>query len=390
MAQAREYPAVKTPWWLALAVGLAAQAQAGQHKDPVSGCAVSAPAYLASSDYIFSYQGACREGLAEGQGKAIWTLKNAPTHREEWTGRFSAGVYLPEPSQGLKAHALRSDNVLFDLGPLPKLEGMSPRLAVEATSELARYPDPCKPDTLFVLQADGPALVSDEVAKQMLRSAVDKLKLRCGDDRLRERGRPGGERTHVRVRMAPQAELEMDPYGNPKGVVVEGSLPLDAGKDFNQYSNSVASQQRQRKEREERDAQKLANAQGLKAFAKPTGAAVWVSLSSLGQNPFRYQGQVVLTAARLDEVVAPTRARVLGINSGYQSAYALIEGEGLAKWDPGARVLAVKVMGRLPNTDADLPAGLHLQLVAQLPCTQGDCGDRLYLPERLRDGEALP
>jgi hypothetical protein len=246
VAQAREHPAVKARWCLALVAGLAAQAQAAQHKDPASGCEVSAPAYLASSDYVFSYQGACRNGLAEGQGKAIWTLKNAPSKREEWAGRFSAGVYLPEPSQGLKARALRGDSVLFDLGPLPKLEGMSPRLAVEATSELTRYPDPCKPDTLFVLQADGAALVSDDVAKQMLRSALDKLKLRCGDDRLRERGRPGGERTHVRVRMLPQPELEADPYGNAKGVVVEASLPLEAGKDFSQYSNSVASQQRQR------------------------------------------------------------------------------------------------------------------------------------------------
>jgi hypothetical protein len=375
---------------LALAVGLASQAQAAQHKDAASGCAVSAPAYLASSDYVFSYQGACRDGLAEGQGKATWTLRNSPSHREEWAGRFSAGVYLPEPSQGLKARALRGDNVLFDLGPLPKLEGMSPRLAVEATSELTRYPDPCKPDTLFVLQADGPALVSDDVAKQLLRSALDKLKLRCGDDRLRERGRPGGERSHVRVRMVPQPDLETDSYGNPKGVVVEASLPLDVGKDLAQYSNSVASQQRQRQAREERDAQKQANAQRLQAFAKPAGAGLWVGLNALAQNPFRYQDQIVLTAVKLNEVVAPTRARVMAVGGGYQSSFALIEGEGLARWEPGSRVLAVKVLGRLPNTDADLPAGLHLQLLSHLPCAQGDCGDRLSLPNPLRDGEALP
>ncbi len=387
MAQAREHPAVKHAWFLALGL-LASHAQAAQHKDAASGCVVSAPAYLASNDYAFSYQGACRDGLAEGQGKAIWTLRNSPQHREEWAGRFSAGVYLPEPSQGLKARALRGDNVLFDLGPLPKLEGMSPRLAVEATSELTKYPDPCKPDTLFVLQADGPALVSDDVAKQMLRSALDKLKLRCGDDRLRERGRPGGERSHVRVRVVQQADLEADQYGNPKGVVVEASLPLEAGKDFTQYSNSVASQQRQRQAREERDAQKQANAQRLQAFAKPLGAGIWVGLNALAQNPFRYQDQVVLTAVKLNDVVAPTRARVMAVGGGYQSSFALIEGEGLAKWEPGARVLAVKVLGRLPNTDADLPAGLHLQLVGQLPCAQGDCGDRLSLPNPLRDGEA--
>lgn len=387
MAQARQHPALRHGL-AALALLVGSAAQGAQHKDVASGCAVSAPAYLASSDYVFSYQGACRDGLAEGQGKAIWTLKNSPSHREEWAGRFSAGVYLPEPAAGMKARALRGDSVLFDLGPLPKLEGMSPRLTVEATSELTKFPDPCKPDTLFVLQADGPALVSDDVAKQMLRSAVDKLKQRCGDDRLRERGRPGGERSHVRVRMVPQADLEMDPYGNPQGIVVEAALPLEAGKDFNQYSNSVASQQRQRQAREEREALRQANAQRLKAFAKAADATAWVSLPVLMQNPFRYQGKVVLTSASLDEVVGPTRARLQGAGRDRYGSHALVEGEGLAQWEPGARVIAVRVLGRLSDTDAKLPGWLHLQLVNQLKCEQGDCGDRLQLPTPLKDGEA--
>ncbi len=389
MAKAREYSAVRCwTYLIALAAGWVSSAQAAEHRDAASGCAVVAPSYLASSDYVFSYQGACRDGLAEGQGRATWTLRLSPQNREERAGRFSAGVFLPEPSNGLRARALARESVLFDLGPLPKLQGMTPRLAVEASGELTRLADPCKPDTLWVLQADGPALAQDEVAKQLLRSALDKLKSRCGDDRLRERGRPGGERTYVRVRAVPPAELETDNYGNPKGVITEASLSLDPGKEFQQYSNEAASQQRQRQAREERDALRQANSQRLKAFAQSAGAPVWVGVPALAQNPFRYQGQVVLTAASLDEVVAPTRARLLGIGGGYQSSYALIEGEGLAKWAPGARVLAVRVMGRLPNTDADLPAGLHLQLLGQLPCAQADCGDRLTLPNPLRDGEA--
>lgn len=389
MAQAREHSAVKR-WLCTLAlVASATGAHAAEIRDAAGGCAVIAPPYLGTHDYILSYQGGCSNGLAEGKGRATWALRNSPGNKDEWAGRFSAGVYLPEPSDGLKARVLHGEDVLFDLGALPKIQGMSPRLAVEATGDLRQYADPCKPVTLYVLQADSPALATDDVAKQLLRSAMDKLKARCGDDRLRERGRPGGEHTQLRVRAVPQPELGTDRYGNVTGVVTEGVVSLDPGKDFIQYSNEAASQQRQRKEREERDAQKQANAKDLKAFAKPTGATVWVSLASLGQNPFRYQGQVVLTMARLDEVVSPMRARVIG-HSGYQSTYALVEGDGVAKWEPGARVLAVRVVGRLPNTDADLPAGLQLQLVAQLPCTQGDCGDRLWLPTPLRDGEALP
>lgn len=390
MAQAREHPAVKRVFLALILAGLATGALAAEHRDAASGCAVVAPSYLASSDYVFSYQGACKGGLAEGKGRAVWTLRLSPQNREERAGRFSAGVFVPEPSDGLRARVLQGESVLFDLGPLPKLQGMSPRLAVEATGELTRLPDPCEPDTLWVLQADGQALASDDVAKQMLRSALDKLKQRCGIDRLRKRERSNSERTELRVRAAPQSELETDRYGNPKGTLIDAVLPLDPAKPIDRFSNEVASQQRARQAREEREALTQANAQRLKDFAIPAGAKVWVSLVALVQNPFRYQGQVVLTAARLDEVVAPTRARLLGSGGGYQSSYALIEGEGLAAWEPGARVLAVRVVGRLPNTDADLPAGLQLQLVGQLPCTRADCGDRLYLPNPLRDGEVQP
>jgi len=371
----------------ALLAGGLTVAQAATHRDPTSGCAVVAPEFLASNDYVFSYEGACRDGLAEGKGKAVWALRSLPQKREERAGRFSAGVLLPEPSDGLKARALVREAVLFDLGPLPKLQGLSPRLAVEASGEMKDLADPCRPEQLWVLQADGPALASDDVAKQLLRSALDKLKQRCGLQRLGELAGSASTRTHLRVRAVPQADLELDGYGNAKGIVLEGLLPLESGKELEQYSNQAASQIRARQAREEREAQRKSNAQQLKAFATKTGAGPWVGLPALSQNPFRYQGQVVLTSVRLDEVLSPTRARVL-MPEGYGVVFASLEGEGIAQWAPGSRVLAVRVQGRLPNTDEHLPGVLQLQLVGQLACTQLDCDDRLDLPKALRDGEA--
>jgi len=390
------------PWWhftakrkqiLAAAVVAGAAlmggvAQAAEHRDPTSGCVVQAPSYLASNDFIFSYEGACRNGVAEGQGKAIWTLRYASQKRHEWAGRFSGGVFLPEPSQGLSARVLKGESLLFDLGALPKLKGLSPRLAVEASGDMTEAADPCKPDTLWVLQAGGDALESDDVAQPLLRSALDKLKQRCGADRLQALHNSASQRSHLRVRVVPQPELTLDSYGNPQGTIVEASVPLQPQLALEQYSNQAASKRREAQARAERQQAQQANAQRLQSFAKPAGAQVWVSIVALAQNPFRFQDQVVLTAVSLDEVQSPQRARVSGLGRMGVYQFATLEGEGLGRWAPGSRVLAVRVLGRLPATDELHPSGLRLQLVAELACTERDCSDRLYLPKPLNDGEA--
>jgi hypothetical protein len=389
------------PWWhftarrkqlLAslLVAGAAATgtAQAAEHRDPTSGCVVQAPSYLASNDFIFSYEGACRNGLAEGQGKAIWTLRYSPQNRHVWAGRFNNGVFLPEPSQGLSARVLKDETLLFDLGALPKLKGLSPRLAVEASGEMTEAADPCQPYTLWVLQGSGEALEADDVAQTLLRSAADKLKLRCGMDRLLAMPRSTAQRTHLRVRVVPQAALELDRYGNPQGTIVEANVPLQPNQALEQYSNQVAAKRREEQARAERQLAQQANAQRLQAFAKPAGAQVWASIPALAQNPFRFQDQVVLTAVSLDEVQSPQRARVTGLGRMGSYQFATLEGEGLGRWAPGSRVLAVRVLGRLPATDELHPSGLRLQLVAELACAERDCSDRLYLPKPPNDGEA--
>jgi sRNA-binding protein len=370
-----------------LAAALTSGASAAEHRDPTSGCVVQAPRYLASNDFIFSYEGACRNGVAEGQGKAIWTLRHAPQKRHEWAGRFSSGIFLPEPSQGLTASVLKGENLLFDLGPLPKLKGLSPRLVVQASGDMTQAADPCKPDTLWVLQAGGGSLESDDVAKPLLQSAVDKLKQRCGVDRLQALSTTT-TRTHLRVRGVPQAALELDGYGNPQGIVVEASVPLQPQQELQQYINQAASKRRQEQARAERQQAQQANAERLQAFARSAGAQLWAGMPALAQNPFRFQDQVVLTAVHLDEVQSPSRARVAGLGRSGAYQFATLEGEGLGRWAPGARVLAVRVLGRLPATDELHPSGVRLQLVSELRCEERDCSDRLFLPRPLEDGAA--
>ncbi|WP_056897401.1 hypothetical protein [Pseudorhodoferax sp. Leaf274] len=385
MAQARQHSALK--WSLALAgLWLAASAQAAQHKDPGSGCAVVAPRYLASSDYQFAYSGACKAGLAEGAGRAVWTLRLSPQNRVVWEGAFSAGVYLPAPAKGLSARAWGEENALFDLGPLPAQEGVpAPRLQVEAAADLTNYPDPCKPRTLWVVNAPANALQSDTVAQALLLAAADKLKQRCGDS-LREPGRPGGERTHLSVRAVPTAELQADRWGNASGVLADASVPLAAGTPLARYSNQAASQQRQQEQRTQDQAERQATQQRLRGFFQAHQAEAWASLGDIAQNPFRHAGRVVVTMAQLDEVVSPTRAllQLRGPDWGY--ARAVLDGDGVAQWAAGMRVLAVRVLGRVTTDDA-FKGAAQLQLVGSEACAQPRCSDWLRLPTALQDGQ---
>lgn len=386
MAQARQHSAMKLCMTLA-GMWLAASAQAVQHKDAGSGCAVVAPRYLASDDYQFAYQGACKAGLAEGAGRAVWTLRLSPQNRVVWEGAFSAGVFLPPPAAGLSAREWGSDSALFDLGPLPAQEGMpAPRLKVEASASLTHHPDPCKPGTLWVVNASATALVADTTAQALLLSAADKLKARCGD-RLREPGRPGGERSFVSVRAVPGADLEADRWGNPTGVLATAAVPLDAGAPLEHYSNQAASQQRQQQQRTQDQGERQATQQRLRGFFQAHQAQAWSSLNDIAQNPFRHAGRVVVTVAQLDEVVSPTRASLQLRGSDWGYARAVLDGDGLAQWGPGMRLLAVRVLGRV-SADEAYKGLAHLQLVGSEACAQPRCLDWLRLPTALQDGQA--
>lgn len=357
-----------------------------QQKDAASGCAVVTTRYLATDEYQFAYHGACKAGLADGAGRAVWTLRLSPQTRVVWEGTFSAGVFLPPPAAGMAAREWSRDSALFDMGPLPAQQAApAPRLKVEASADLTNHPDPCKPRTLWVVNAPAGALVADATAQALLLAAADKLKARCGD-RLREPGRPGGERSFVDVRAVPSADLETDRWGNAANVLARAAIPLAAGAPLQHYSNQAASQQRQQQEHTQDQTERQATQQRLRGFFQAHQAQLWTNLADIAQNPFRHAGKVVVTMAQLDEVVSPTRASLQLRGSDWAYARAVLDGDGLAQWAPGMRLLAVRVLGRV-TADEPFKGLAHLQLVGSEACAQPRCADWLRLPVALQDGQ---
>jgi hypothetical protein len=363
---------------------------AAQHKDPASGCAVIAPRYLANSDYSFQYQGACKAGLAEGKGKAIWTLRASPQNHVVWEGSFSAGVYLPPPQGIVAARAWAGprgdgDSVLFDLGALPAQNGIpAARLMVLANSDLTNYPDPCKPGTLWAVNAPLAAITGDATAQSLLLVAADKLKTRCGQ--TLSQPSPGHQPTHLPVRAVATPDLESDPWGNPGPAIVQASVPLAPGAAISGYANSAATRQREQEQQAKDKDERQANAQRLRAFFKTHQAEGWATLNDIAQNPFRYSARVVVTAASVDRVLSPTRATLEARGDGWSYAYAMLDGEGIAQWKSGPRLLAVRVTGRIKDNE-DWGGLAQLQLVGSQPCAESRCTDWLRLPAALQDGQ---
>lgn len=87
---------ISTSLWLACAAGMACAAPAAGVS--VGDCEVLASGQLRSNEYIASYQGGCKAGKADGQGKAEWRLRYAPnavvrgTGRDGWRGGLLQGA----------------------------------------------------------------------------------------------------------------------------------------------------------------------------------------------------------------------------------------------------------------------------------------------------------
>jgi hypothetical protein len=169
-------------------------------------------------------------------------------------------------------------------------------------------------------------------------------------------------------------------------------MPLAAGAAIEGYTNQAAVQQRQQQQQTKDQGDRQTNVQRLRAFFKTYQAQGWASLDDIADNPFRYSGRVVVTAAQVSAMVNATRALLDSDPDRWDSSNAVLDGDGIGQWKPGPRLLAVRVLGRIQikksDCDADPFCGLaQLQLVGSEVCTETRCVDWLRLPKPLKDGQ---
>ncbi|MCL2716227.1 MAG: caspase family protein [Alphaproteobacteria bacterium] len=370
-------------------------APAPGHDVAATACRVVASEHLDSEKFAFQYQGGCKAGLAEGRGRASWSLWEAPERTEAtWEGRFAGGIYLPDPPGIVSARQAGRNNarkyeVFFGLGSLPPQAGIpAAKVTVETRSELTSYADPCIARRVFVSNVPLAALASDSVVQAVMAAAVEKLRTRCGEEitRVSRSQRPQlRPRSHLDVLVVATAEVGFDSSGDPDSIVAYGDIPLTPGETLRNYGNQVAAQLRKAEVQKKDEAARKLNAQRLRGFFQAQQARMWVQLGTLDQNPFRYAEGVVVTAVALDRVVSRSSALVSDIHPG-SGVHAVIEGARVAQWARGARVVAVRVLDRVRAEDEN-GGRVRLQLVASESCAEEHCEDWLKLPVELGDGQ---
>lgn len=372
-------------WALAALLASAGAVAANPAGVSTGDCAVLASGQMRSDEYIASYQGACKAGQADGQGKAVWQLRNAPNAAPVvWQGRFAQGVFLAEPAvQG--ARRVDSTRVLLDLGALKGPGGtrQTGRLWAEARVDGKLPAQACKPISLQV-SAQGP-LADDAVAKQWLQAAYLRWVAVCGPDAsLALSG------YNLRIQLRDGEGWAPDSFGNlPAGVVLAVTAlgTNSAGVVWAQYTNRAAQQQASAARDQQNADDARANAARLQAFAKAHGARRVVSLQTLEQNPFRFGDEVLLVAVQMTEARTPTEGVVRSVNRGGRDCCtrALVQGD-IRNWDAQSRVLAVRAKGR--KSDERATEVLLLQVLGSERCTAGDCEDFLRGPKGwIKEGE---
>ncbi len=361
---------------LAIAIALCAwpAVQAQPSRDASSGCAVHTSGYLAGDDYTLAYTGGCQDGLAHGEGQAVWSLKYSESKKITWKGRFNQGVYQPPPLVDAKGRLIARGKVLFELGDMPGAGNIGgARLNAIAGYEMTDYASACRPDSLYVTAPSAQGLEQDDNVQALMRGAVALLRKRCGAA-FEVNDKQGRPKSGLRVQLLDRHDLTPDRYQNLPDAVAHGYAPLEGDGAIQNYNNRAANQARRQQEAKTAQAEREATLARLKTFFDRHGGQAWVPLGQVAQNPFRYADQVVVGAARLVEVVSPTQAIVEPVGGDWSRL--LVEGRGIAQWEPGSRILAVKPRGRLEAPDKN--QGLvRLELVGVEACKAGNCADWL-------------
>lgn len=298
-------------------------------------CQLWAPSMLGPHDYAVRYTGACKNGRAEGKGKAEWLYRFAEMKvKSAWEGEFRNGVFLAGQTIKGSVEPVRGDRYVVDMGMLSSANVFFiSRSAQDGPMEL------CRVDQIAIVPAPGFALADDEQAKRIMSEGAKTYREAC----------PDGQR-----------DVRLGIFAEPVKARANGMLPnavasarLDAGNgNLTGYSNEASAKARQEKQQAEYAARQEEMRRLFNEFNLKNGISAWVTADQLDENPFRWEGQTVGLVVRLDRMLARDTALV---RSGLRDWGRHLQLSGIAPDFPESRrsvLLAATVGKRQPLVDA--------------------------------------
>ena len=327
-------------------------------------CQVWAPSMLGQRDYALRYHGACKNGRADGKGKAEWLYRYAEMKvKATWEGDFRNGVFLDGQKIKGSVEPAPGDKYVVAMGNVPGAElffiSRSPQ---DGPMEL------CKVDQIALLPGARTDLTDDEGVQRIMEAGIKSFRDTCAK-----------ASRYPNVGVFTEA-LKPRANGMLPNPVANARYDGDSGR-FSSYSNETSAKAKQAKQQDEyahkqEDARKQFN-----AFSSKHGIAAWVTAQQLDENPFRWEGKTVGLVVRLDRMLARDTAL---IQSGLRDWGPYLQLKGITPDFPESRrtvLLAAKVGKRERLADNNSTATyVTLTQLDHRACERDGCGDWLNWP----------
>jgi hypothetical protein len=328
----------------------------GYIKSEDGACAVWGPSYLRRQDeYALRYSGGCKNGRAEGKGKAEWLFRLARmTPKSIWEGEFRNGIFLNGNKIDGAVEPAPGDRYLVPQGKAGDADLLFvSRSAQDGPLEL------CRVESLRLTLKSGANAADNDLVQKLMREAGKRYRQACPNDK--QEIRVG---IHTGTFKVTANNLLPDP-------LVEARV--NASGELAGYYNKASEAAEKEKTRAQYQQKQAESRQRFHEFNRKNGIHAWLTLEQLEENPFRWEGKTIGLRVRLDKM--QTRDSAL-IRPASRDEWASARLVGVTPDFPDSQhsvLLAARVGKReaIPP-DTDVVTLFH---VDSRVCEQGNCSD---------------
>lgn len=332
----------------------------GYTNDVDGRCQVWAPSMLGQRDYALRYRGECKNGRAEGKGKAEWLYRYAEMKvKATWEGDFRNGVFLDGQKVKGKVEPVSGDKYVVDMG---KVSGADVLFISRSPQDGPM--DLCRVDQVALVLGPSVAAADDEQVRRVMNEGVRAYRNAC----------PNGRNLRVGVFTE---TVSAGTHGRLPNPTASARVDDETGK-LSGYSNDAASKAQREKDLAEYAGKQEAARQQFNGFSSQHGIAAWVTVQQLEENPFRWEGKTVGLVVRLERMLARDAALV---RSGLRDWGPGLQLKGITPDFPESRrsvLLAARVgkRERLPeDNDHNGATYVTLNHIDSRVCERNGCGD---------------
>lgn len=331
----------------------------GYTEDIDGRCQVWAPSMLGQYDYALRYRGGCKDGRADGKGKAEWLYRYAEMKvKATWEGDFRNGVFLDGQKIKGRVEPVPGDKYVVEMGSIKGADLLFiSRSPQDGPMEL------CKVEQIALLPGATVTVADDEQVRRLMDEGIRAYRNVC----------PNGRNLSVGVFTE---ALKPGAHGRLPNPTARARVDEESGK-LAYYSNDAAAKAQREREQVEYSRKQEASRQQFNAFSKQHGIAAWVTVQQLDENPFRWEGRTVGLVVRLERMLARDTALIGSLRNWGPS----LQLKGITPDFPDSRssvVLAARVGKRErlnDGNDNNTAQYVTLNHVDSRLCERSSCGD---------------